>query len=69
MSVTPAASIIFVQAIPAATLGRVAGRPRNSALDTSRLEQLIGRRLRPWREALHDYVGWLRRERLLPTAG
>lgn len=31
-------------------------RPRYSVLDTSRLASLIGRRLRPWREALRAYI-------------
>jgi dTDP-4-dehydrorhamnose reductase len=31
-------------------------RPRNSALSTERLKSLLGVSLRPWREALHDYL-------------
>jgi dTDP-4-dehydrorhamnose reductase len=31
-------------------------RPLYSVLDTSRLHELLGRGMRPWREALHDFV-------------
>lgn len=31
-------------------------RPAYAALDTSRLESILGRRLRPWREALRAYL-------------
>lgn len=33
-----------------------AAKPVNSALDTSRLEALIGRKLRPWRDAVDAYL-------------
>lgn len=36
--------------------GFVAGRPRHTAMDTSALAGLLGRPLRPWREALRGYL-------------
>ena len=43
-------------------LGRPARRPRYSVLDTGRYTSLTGHRLRPWRDALREYLeaeGWL----------
>ncbi|RMF83798.1 MAG: dTDP-4-dehydrorhamnose reductase, partial [Nitrospirae bacterium] len=45
-----------VRPIASAELGRPAPRPANSALDTSRLAELLGRRLPPWRDALARYL-------------
>lgn len=38
------------------TLGGVARRPPYSGMDASRLAAAVGRRMRPWREALRDYL-------------
>ena len=35
-------------------------RPRNAVLASERLEELGLEPLRPWREALSEYVAWLR---------
>ncbi len=45
-----------IGAITAAELGRDAPRPANSRFDCSRLALAIGRPMRPWREALCDYL-------------
>ncbi len=34
-------------------------RPEYSVLDTSRYRELTGRSMRPWQEALRDYVAGL----------
>ena len=46
--------------VRAGTAGE-AKRPAYSALDTARLHDLTGRRLRPWRDALRDYLERARR--------
>ncbi len=53
-----------VPLIPVATeaLNRPAPRPRYSVLETARYASLTGHTLRPWREALREYLseeGWL----------
>jgi len=45
-----------VRPTTAAEYGAKARRPANSALATDRLESILGRRLRPWPEALHAYL-------------
>jgi len=45
-----------VEAVPASTYYSTARRPRNSALHTGRLTSLLGRPLRPWREAVAAYL-------------
>ncbi len=45
-----------VRPIDSATLARPAARPSYSVLDTSRYEAKTGRRVRPWREALAEYL-------------
>ena len=46
----------LVRPIPMAAQGRPAARPAYSALTTIHLARLIGRRLRPWDDALHAYL-------------
>ncbi len=52
------AGVDHVQVHPQSTaeLQRPAPRPLYSALDTSRFAQLTGKPLRPWRDALADYL-------------
>jgi len=45
-----------VEPISAASFPSKARRPRNSALKSVRLEQKLGRGMRPWQEALRDYL-------------
>ena len=47
---------VEVTKLSSAQLARPARRPAFSVLDTSRLEQLLGRRLPHWRDALARYV-------------
>jgi len=42
--------------ISSAELPRPARRPENSALDCSRWESIIGQKMRPWKEALKEYL-------------
>lgn len=42
--------------ITSSELSRPAKRPANSVLNCQKFEKLTGRRLRPWREALRDYL-------------
>lgn len=46
----------LVRGIPMAAQGRPAARPAYSALTTMHLDRLIGRKLRPWDDALHAYL-------------
>ncbi len=45
-----------VRPITTAQLHRPAPRPASSALDTSRLAAILGRRMPPWRDALRRYL-------------
>ena len=45
-----------VEAVPASSYYSQIRRPRNSALHTGRLASLLGRPLRPWREAVLAYL-------------
>ncbi|MGB9618722.1 MAG: dTDP-4-dehydrorhamnose reductase [Desulfomonilaceae bacterium] len=58
VEITRRAGLSHVQVKPIATekLGRPAPRPRYSVLDTSLFEAATGMRLRPWQEALADYL-------------
>lgn len=47
---------VTVLPIDSATLARPAARPAWSVLDTSRYEKRTGRPIRPWREALAEYL-------------
>ncbi len=47
---------ISVRPISSNQLNRVAKRPRNSVLDHGKFERETGYRMRPWREALRDYL-------------
>ena len=47
---------ISVHPISSDQLNRVAKRPRNSVLDRGKFERETGYRMRPWREALRDYL-------------
>ncbi len=47
---------VAVRPIDSATLARPAARPRYSVLDTSRYESRTGRPIRPWRDALAEYL-------------
>jgi dTDP-4-dehydrorhamnose reductase len=47
---------VEVKPITTAEFGAKAGRPAYSVLDSSQLEAVIGRRLRPWEEALTEYL-------------
>ncbi|MFC1644280.1 dTDP-4-dehydrorhamnose reductase [Candidatus Omnitrophota bacterium] len=47
---------VAVEAITSRELDRPAQRPRFSVLDNSRFQNLTGHRLRPWQEALADYI-------------
>jgi dTDP-4-dehydrorhamnose reductase len=49
-------SRVRVEPITTEQLARPAPRPRYSVLDTSRFENAAGMRLRPWQEALQDYL-------------
>ncbi len=42
--------------LSSAELARPARRPANSILDCRKLEQLLGQKMRPWEEALHEYL-------------
>ncbi len=48
---------VEVRPIKTAKLGRPAPRPRYSALRNFALEKTIGNPMRPWREALADFLG------------
>jgi dTDP-4-dehydrorhamnose reductase len=47
---------VEVEPISTEELGRPAPRPRNSVLDCDRFEKATGMHLRPWQEALKDYL-------------
>lgn len=47
---------VTVQAIDSASLARPAARPAYSVLDTTRYERRTGASIRPWREALAEYL-------------
>jgi dTDP-4-dehydrorhamnose reductase len=47
---------VDVKAITTAQFGARAGRPAYSVLDSSKLADTIGRPMRPWQEALADYL-------------
>ncbi len=47
---------VEVEPITTAELGRPAPRPANSVLDCGKFEEATGMRLRPWTEALKDYL-------------
>ncbi len=47
---------IRLTSLSSAKLGRPAKRPANSILDCRKLEQLLGQRMRPWEEALQEYL-------------
>ncbi len=48
---------VSMASITAAELGRPAPRPANSVFSLDRLEREAGCRLRPWRDALAEYLG------------
>jgi dTDP-4-dehydrorhamnose reductase len=48
---------VTVAAIPSADFGAKARRPAQSVLNCERLQSVTGCRLRPWPEALGDYLG------------
>lgn len=50
-----------VQKINSAEIQRPAKRPANSVLSTERFNRLTGQPLRPWQEALYDYLHKTRR--------
>jgi dTDP-4-dehydrorhamnose reductase len=47
---------VAVKAIDSASLARPAARPAYSVLDTTRYERRTGASIRPWREALAEYL-------------
>ncbi|MGB2630276.1 MAG: dTDP-4-dehydrorhamnose reductase [Candidatus Omnitrophota bacterium] len=47
---------VVVEPITAAELGRPAPRPRFSVLDNSKLNKKMGYIMRPWEDALKDYI-------------
>ncbi|MEP6802570.1 MAG: dTDP-4-dehydrorhamnose reductase [Acidobacteriota bacterium] len=47
---------VAVRSIDAASLARPAARPAYSVLDTRRYESATGRAIRPWRDALAEYL-------------
>lgn len=47
---------VVVHPISSSELNRPARRPANSVLDCSLYESLTGQKLRPWREALREYL-------------
>jgi dTDP-4-dehydrorhamnose reductase len=47
---------ISVEPITAARLGRPAKRPRFSVLDNGKFEKKTGHKMRPWQDALKDYI-------------
>jgi dTDP-4-dehydrorhamnose reductase len=47
---------IRVVPISSRELNRPARRPSNSVLDCSRLQKITGAKMRPWNEALRDYL-------------
>ncbi|UCD70774.1 MAG: dTDP-4-dehydrorhamnose reductase [Syntrophobacterales bacterium] len=47
---------VSVDQISSDQLDRAAKRPRNSVLDRGKFERETGYRMRPWREALRDYL-------------
>lgn len=49
-------SDVPVAAIDSSTLARPAARPAYSVLDTTRYERRTGARIRPWRDALAEYL-------------
>ena len=47
---------VWVIPITSAQLARPAKRPANSMLDCSRFQKIIGQKMRPWEEALKEYL-------------
>jgi dTDP-4-dehydrorhamnose reductase len=47
---------VQIEAVTSEAFPRPARRPPNSALSSRRAGGLLGRPMRPWREALHDYL-------------
>jgi dTDP-4-dehydrorhamnose reductase len=48
---------VAVSPVTTQELNRPANRPAMSILDNTKYEKLVGTRLRPWQEALKDYLG------------
>jgi len=55
-AVSMARIAVEVQAVPVDAFPSKVRRPRNSALGTDRLRDLVGTGLRPWKDALHAYL-------------
>jgi len=55
---------VAVEPISSAELGRPAGRPAFSALDCSKYEKVTGHKMRPWEDALKEYIRERHAERL-----
>lgn len=47
---------VIVKPIKSSELGRAATRPKYSVLDTEKFEKYTGCRMRPWKEALREYI-------------
>ncbi|MBI4229437.1 MAG: sugar nucleotide-binding protein, partial [Planctomycetes bacterium] len=50
-------SKVPIEPVSSDAFRRPAARPRNSVLSCRKFERLTGKRLRPWSEALADYIG------------
>lgn len=50
---------VKVTPIPSEACGRPAKRPKFSVLDCTKFQRLVGKPLRPWKDALEDYVNSL----------
>lgn len=49
-------SLVPIEPVTSDAFRRPAARPRNSVLSCRKFERLTGKRLRPWSEALADYI-------------